>query len=189
MQSVHPLSQQKPAIWATETMAAQGDGNTDRRHGQSTDILYQFLIKLEIMRYPSSTSYNILISFHNHHTQYHLVDHSDHHAIIKTHQIRGIAWIKVYKVLCLNVTHDVFAWPELTCSHGAPHGLFLSICSVYFRPHVGPFCPYQGGGNGTKAGPRVGLYFHPLTLDWDKTGCMFTSYRPQMEYMFWQPFE
>ena len=29
MQSVHSLSQQRAVIWATETMAAQGDGNKD----------------------------------------------------------------------------------------------------------------------------------------------------------------
>lgn len=46
MQSVYPLSQQKPGIWATETMAAQGNGTEDLRHRQPTDISYQLVIKL-----------------------------------------------------------------------------------------------------------------------------------------------
>ena len=39
MQTARPLSQQKPGIWATETMALQGDGTEDWRHKRrSTDF-------------------------------------------------------------------------------------------------------------------------------------------------------
>lgn len=50
MQTINPLSQRKSDIWATETMAAQGDGTKDWRQRLSTEFSYQFLIKWQKQR-------------------------------------------------------------------------------------------------------------------------------------------